>query len=190
MRWIPALILYCLFAFLSQLEISMSTEVGMRVLGNVQYVLDRMPLFIIGLSIAPAVRSGKEINWLLILLVSFLVYLLLYNIFPTLYRGWIYMIPVLFFSAGILNKFEGQGFNTMCKWMGVISLESYLANIFLGDVFKHLSWRIGRFDLSYGNYLEYFCVISAGISIAFLSHYLSSRSSVGGYRNSVSRAQH
>ena len=52
--------------------------------------------------------------------------------------------------------------------MGVISLESYLWNVHLGDVLNHLSWQFGKIDLSYGHYIEYLTVLILGLLLSYM----------------------
>ncbi len=57
------------------------------------------------------------------------------------------------------------------KFMGVISLESYLMNIDLPEIFRHI--HFGEFG--YGNYLPYLLVVVTGIPLAYYINRISSK---------------
>ena len=57
--------------------------------------------------------------------------------------------------------------------MGKISLESYLANTMLPDVFACVPWIINGVNYNVGNRLLYLCVVVFGILTAFGVHYLA-----------------
>lgn len=59
--------------------------------------------------------------------------------------------------------------------LGMISLESYLTNIYIGDILNHKKWIICGWDLSYGHYLEYSVVIVLGLIIAYYANIVSKK---------------
>ena len=61
------------------------------------------------------------------------------------------------------------------NFLGMISLESYLTNIYIGDILNHKKWIICGWDLSYGHYLEYSVVIILGLIIAYYANIVSKK---------------
>ena len=45
-------------------------------------------------------------------------------------------------------------------------VEIYLTNIHFGYLLSLLSWRVGKWDMSYGNYLYYSAVVVMGVFCA------------------------
>ena len=72
--------------------------------------------------------------------------------------------------------FELLQLRTMVKpfrFMGNISLESYLTNIFMPMFFVQALWIKGHPLLGYGNRIGYLMVVVVGVLIAWLVHLLS-----------------
>lgn len=160
-------LLLCLgFSFLRELTYDFDS------VKNLSNVFDRVPAFVLGLSVGKFAREGKRMPYLFFGLV--IVFFFLYrHFFPRCLVLWIYALPFMVVLSLIMNRWKW--FNALFDYMGQISLESYLANIFLGNVLMGLSWQVAGHDLSYGHYLEYFVVVVFGVAWAALSHGLSNR---------------
>ena len=103
--------------------------------------------------------------------ISVAVFCLCFFCLRETYFLWTLIIPCVMGLAWLCGKFEMK----IISLLGVISLESYLANVYLGDILNHMPWRFGNLDLSYGHYLEYACVLVFGLLLAVLSHRLNKK---------------
>lgn len=156
------LIITMLCAFLSMLsELSSSYE------NMIPFckAIARFPAFIIGAWIAPYVKQGVKVNLVYIVILSLLCVLLYNVLFPHGNILWIVAMPILIISAMIVNSF--WGLKMIAYFMGMMSLESYLFNVHLGDILNHISWKVGELDLSYGHYIEYSTVLLVGTLLAY-----------------------
>lgn len=161
-----------LFLFLSGLGLCLSLFLMFLcndyVDGCLKYVsiaFRRVPSFILGMAIAAEVMNKRKISLFKILGLSFVPFVLISIYFPFVYCRWLIIIPLIVLLCSLISV-SNRG-TRLLSFMGMISIESYLANIFIGDILNHKSWIICGIDLSYGHYLEYFTVLFLGILIAY-----------------------
>lgn len=130
---------------------------------------DRIPAFIVGVYMGKYVKEGRILNLPLFFLIIVLSVYIYRAFFPNCSIFWIYSVPL---SIILCIVFKIIGKNYILEYMGTISLESYLANIFIGNILMGISWQVCflEFDWGYGNYLEYFLVLTIGIIWADMSH--------------------
>ena len=134
---------------------------------NMQFVLKRIPSFIIGMWIAPYVKRGESIKWIwliLLLAISLIVkFIIPFDICP-------YFLMALPMLLIIIVLFETRPIQStgkrLLRFMGRISLESYLTNVALPTIFALLSFKVCGYDLNYGNYLYYGLIVVVGLFIS------------------------
>lgn len=136
-----------------------------EVLRNLQGAFVRVISFIIGMTIAPCVMKGMKVSSLLLFVSAFGLYCGIHAIIgKDIFMGWCLVWPVIIISIYLISRLAVNGILfKFISWMGVVSLESYLANIYLCETIKDIVSRIGYFSILYGHYLEYLCAIIAGI---------------------------
>lgn len=135
--------------------------------------LKRSPSFLIGMAIAKYVQEGKEINFGLLTFVSMIVFGLSSFLFPNSFCKWIVVLPFVIVLVYLIENLSKIQFPL--NSLGMISLESYLTNIYIGDILNHKKWIICGWDLSYGHYLEYSVVIVLGLIIAYYANIVSKK---------------
>lgn len=132
--------------------------------------------YFVGLWIAPFIKSGIRINGPMVCLlsVSMFISLALAPAFSEIPRLWTLLPAFLIISCwglDIVIKFTIPFLLPFLSFMGAISLESYLTNVFLGgwlsdyNSFWH-SWPSGF-------YLKYSCITLLGIALAWVCHYIT-----------------
>ncbi len=132
----------------------------------------RAPSYIMGFIIAREIKHDNSVDFKNIL-IALVAFVLMQVFMRSCYSRWIIILPLLLVLECSIQKIKT--INIAFAFMGTISLESYLANIFLGDILNHKSWMICCMDLSYGHYLEYAVVLIFGLFIAYYVHKASDR---------------
>ena len=130
----------------------------------------RIPSFLLGIGIANMIKENKTFEWWWSPFAVFLI-ILAYVYFPDSYIKWILIIPICYILAVLFSKI-GKICCSILTFFGVISLESYLFNIYLGDILNHKSWVILGYDFSYGHYIEYCTVLIIGTAAAYYTNRL------------------
>ncbi|WP_455614568.1 acyltransferase family protein [Bacteroides congonensis] len=152
-RFLAMLVLMIIFLILSQIPIDNN------IIQNIQFVCARVPIFLLGLGIAPWIKEGVAIN--LLTIISFTVIsFLLWHFLGLQSMGSIPLLIVLGCLLGLKCKLTA--FSVFFTFMGKISLESYLTNIFLGSMMRDVNYM--------GKYL---IIILLGIFLASIFHKLS-----------------
>lgn len=154
-----------------------------NVLYNLQWAFSRVPSFMIGMYIAPFVKRGISVNivWVFLVVAGLLgLYLGVHRfISRDINMYWCLVPPLIVCLAWFLDKLAKDGrLFKFISWMGVVSLESYLANIYLGGV-GTVQDAISRLPLNdnilYGHYLEYFCVVLIGLFLSYIIHEMTEK---------------
>ena len=134
----------------------------------------RICFYFLGFGLAPYIEKGLSIKWLPLLACSALLYIACLlpalDFFPryVFYVPFGIILPCIFFNT----RWSGKK-NFIWRFMGNISLESYLTNIFLPTFFIQSVWIKNYHGLICGNNLGYFLVIIVGVILSYLSHQLS-----------------
>ena len=68
-----------------------------------------------------------------------------------------------------------KSINKIFSFLGTISLESYLANIFLPVVLRKVGLVSFMQTFDAGNYVFYLIVVFAGVGLAYVGHIISER---------------
>lgn len=139
-----------------------------KILANIQFVLIRIPSFVIGYGMANYIQEKKSVSILWIFGLGTLYFILAkLPYFNVLYRGSIVSIISIFILCIIFSKLKLEGMILkLASKLGNISYESYLTNIHLGYLLGLFPWKIGTVDLSKGNYLYYCTVVILGVILA------------------------
>lgn len=137
----------------------------------VNNAIKRAPSFFIGMALAPYVKRGVKVNILWLSVISCVVFVIAYKLLPLGFCKWIVILPFAMVLALIIDHVHMIR-KPLC-FLGIISLESYITNITLGDILNHKSWILWGYDLSYGHYLEYAVVVVFGLLLAWLANRIS-----------------
>ncbi|MBP3383463.1 MAG: acyltransferase [Tidjanibacter sp.] len=145
------------------------TDQSCHTLHNILFVLKRVPFFLLGFIAGRFEEEKIEIksSWVLLLCVGFAVCykmlqffgITIYLLLPILVLGVLLMCIPLISNISLFNR--------LFVFMGGISLESYLTNIYLGDIFRR-----GEFD---SKLLCYLFVVALGILLSVVTNKLSTR---------------
>lgn len=139
---------------------------GNDIVRNIQFVTLRVPIFILGIVIAPYVKNEQRINAVSIGIIV-LAGLLLWHYCSFPLGGGIAV--VLLIGVFITLVCKSKLINGCLSFMGRMSLESYLTNIYLG----HIIMKSDVIKLSGG--VKALIVIVIGISTAYIFHELSNK---------------
>lgn len=128
---------------------------------NVQFVMIRIPAFIVGLAIGPAVKAGRKVNLFLV----FGALIVLFGIFKYVWMPGFTITPkglaLSVILALILECLSGWKIvKRVLDLFGRMSLEIYLCNIFICSVFINSD-------------LRYWPIVLLTIFTAWAFHYLS-----------------
>ena len=171
-----AIFLITLVLILCNLDIHSENNLAMNVIKNVQWAFGRTVSFIFGMAIAPAVKQGIKVNGLYIVLTTIILV-------PTLrllgfgYYWSLFAVMILCFVTILDAHFPLKGRTySFLQFMGVISLESYLSNVYLKNTFMETSWYNCESPLLYGHYFDYvFFVFIGGILLSYIIHKISTK---------------
>lgn len=128
--WLAGLIIFAvLFAIVPVPEKS--------ALRNVQFCIERLPSFYLGIYMWRAIRKAKKISLWGVLGIPIIVYVVLYVLNHTLYTHfslfWLTSLPLL--TIGSLLLKNGGYLRCISNFMGEISLESYCTNVIVPSLF-------------------------------------------------------
>lgn len=171
-RWLPISIIAILLALGGAANGEATTYDS--VIKNIQFVVCRIPCFVFGYGLAPAVKVAKRLPW--ISAPAMLITYFACGRLPFLRDinfNLLLALPTMMLACVLLKKLTG-----LCrplKWLGEISLESYLANVYLGYLFGTFTWTIGGADINRRGYFSYACVVIFGILLAYAVNRLCDR---------------
>lgn len=126
---------------------------------NVEFAVSRMPAFLLGYYIGYIAYNKKSIgiaNLLLILIGCIILYLLYENICPNINRAFLLVIPMVAIIAIVVKLLKN-----LLAYLGEISLESYLFNIYLGYILNK------SFPL-YADVWGYIIIVFVGIILSVM----------------------
>lgn len=134
---------------------------------NILVATKRCVSFCLGLYIGPMVANGQKINLSIPTGILATVYIMGHAFLKKIFVEWCLVVPVCFVFIVFLNRFRTQHF-CFITWMGIVSLESYLANIYLKDIIKEFAQHTPQYAILQGGYLEYGMIIVFGLILSFL----------------------
>lgn len=143
------------------------------VVDNLRWAFQRVTNFILGMAIAPYVKQEKRVNLLPVLGACLMAFFLVHwLVSKDLFMNWCKVPYLIAFFVLILRHIKKDGVvHRFIYWMGLVSLESYLANIYLCGAVSDYAQRVGWND--YGRYAEYLMVIVWGIAISWGVHQMA-----------------
>lgn len=147
------------------------------ILQNLQWAFRRVPSFIIGMSIATYVKTHKKVNVIPVVIVPLCLYVGIHQLIDKdIFMGWCLISPLLLFLVFILEQIsERNKIYRFISWMGLVSLESYLANIYLCGLFRDYADKISYSPILTGKCLEYFLIVVLGVFLSAIVHKISMR---------------
>ena len=170
-----AIFLMTLVLILCNLDIHEDNHLGMDVIKNLQWAFGRTVSFIFGMAIAPAVKQGIKVNGLYIVLTTIILV-------PTLRLlgfgyYWSLFAVMLFCFVKFLEFLPSNGkVYSLLHFGGVISLESYLSNVYLKNIFMKTQWYHSASPLLYGHYFDYIIfVFMGGVLLSYIVHKISTK---------------
>ena len=146
-----------------------------NIIHNLQYAGKFTVSFIIGMYLAPFIRREVRVNALYIIGGS-AVFLLLFHFFlKDVFYAWLYIMPSVIVLCTCMKWLsESSWIYTSFHWLGIVSLESYVANIEIRTLFKAYLTPWQSSPLFTGHYLDYALVLIIGLILAQLCNRLSS----------------
>lgn len=176
-RLLKALLITILLMVLCMVNIDKFSGTTYEILYNLQWAFGRVPSFVIGMAVASYVKRSTNINSLVLIFLPLVLYIAIHKFIsqdaPT---QWCLVLPIL--TIFILISMINTRINICCfiSWMGLMSLESYLANIYMcGAIKTILSPFRNTSPLLIGGYIEYSIVIFGGTLLAWLINKLSKK---------------
>lgn len=167
------IILIVFLVIISNVSIeSINNEMYYEILKNLQWTFARVPSFIIGMSIAPLVKNSIKVNSLYIIIPSFVLYVIIHQINANIFAWWC-IVPAIIIIIILFETIKINLISKFISWMGNVSLESYLANIYLCELIKDVVNRMENNFLFYGHYIEYLIVILLGLFMSGIVYKIS-----------------
>lgn len=147
-----------------------------NIYNNIQFALQRVPSYLIGLAIGKYCKEGYSVNngkLVCLLLGGVILFCLCYLINKRIFVGWL-LVPL---EILILIKMINLNSSIYCKLkkIGGISLESYLLNISFNHFLCLFVPMYNNHFIFYGRYLEYSMVVIGGFVIAPIVNRISKR---------------
>lgn len=149
---------------------SFSLDLLNNVISNIQFVTVRATCFVMGMGLGQAIKEKKTINlmWILLLAVNGLLIVALTR--HLVYGYFFFTLPLLLLFC-LLVEHSGDLLSKSTRFMGKISLESYLLNGFLP---KMVIFLFTVFGLSKGNnVIPYLIACILGCAFGFTFHIFS-----------------
>lgn len=143
---------------------------------NVQYVLSRVPMYILGLFAGKYVMEDKRLSCFLLFVGLVVVYIIAKFIGgDSMYYGWFWGLIMMFGFCLLVHLLKKSKIRMAFVWLGKRSLEIYLANCILVPILFSFTFKFGSIDLTRGNYFYYILVIVMGFPLAEVIRFLSDR---------------
>lgn len=172
-RLVSAILLILFLLIICHLKISYGSGAFYTILNNMQWAFIRIISFIVGMSIAPYVKDNVKINVFVVFAISVCLYVAIHVLIDkNIFIWWCMIWPLMIIFILFLQRFsiENNIFRFV-SWMGAVSLESYLANIYLCEVFKKTSIYFYTTSILINHqYIEYFLIIVLGLLLSFIVH--------------------
>lgn len=176
-RWIPTILLITICFATSVVSISefKHETVVYNLFSNLQYVLSRVPMYILGLFAGKYVMEDKRVSSLLLPIGLVVVYIIAKFIGgDIMYYGWFWGLIMMFGFCILIHLLKKSRIRTAFVWLGKRSLEIYLAN-FLVPLLFSFTFKFGSVDLTRGNYFYYILVVVMGFPLAEVIRFLSDK---------------
>ena len=147
-----------------------------NIISNIQFVLQRVPSFLIGMAIGKLCKEDcdiKDSRLQIFATGGVILYIVCYFQIRNIFTGWMVILPLILILVKFLDYFPSL--SNHLESIGKISLESYLTNIYINHFLCVLIPSRIKHAIFYGRYLEYLIVIVLGLGIAFWVNRVSTR---------------
>ena len=150
----------------------------------VHFMVSRWPIYFLGYMLSASIKRQEEGSFILYIVIPVICYIVLYafNHFVGSHfclfglQG----IAMVTFFALIIDAYSNEKLKDVLRFLGVISLESYITNEYLMRSLQSITWSVGNFNFSLGNwtfYLVGFCLCMVASFVANrlarkISHFL------------------
>lgn len=106
---------------------------GKRYLSLIRFVVSRLPVFFIGIFMAQAICEGKKVSLWYVLILPLLAYFCLRALNHTIGTRFFYLwlLPLPFSTIGVWLVKRFGWLQSVCEFMGQISLEAYCTHAFV-----------------------------------------------------------
>lgn len=170
---LTGIVMSLLFYVLSLLKISGDTSF-IAIVHNIQGCCLRIPAFLMGLALYPSIRSSKEINPMYVMGVAIMISLLVLYIEPQFSFPFITLVPILILFFYILSsKIATTSVRRILVFIGAISLESYLTNVYLAEPCRKLFTILPTPICDIPTSMVYLFIVGIGLVISYYTNRIS-----------------
>lgn len=174
-RFVILLLLLVSILVLCHINISTGSELLDRVIDNAQIIFMRCCSFVIGMYCGPMVQSGRKIPFSQIIIPAIGIFIIAHTFLHSVFMYWCLIPALLCICLWLFTKLpSNKKVLRPLAWVGAMSLESYLANIYLCYTMKPIFENIGIRLSSHEVLLEYLLIIVVGLIMAWITHFISS----------------
>ena len=171
-KWIIAMAIIIALMILSNIPIEDQSSTSVPY--NIQRAFSRAPSFIVGLTIGRSCKEGKQIT------VKEMAILVIVSTITSVILGfwkciWLIVPVLIYIITPLIRWSKGSWGDKSLKFLGKISLESYLTNISLNGILIVLIPTYIASPVFYGRYLEYTIVVVAGLLLAYIINNVAQR---------------
>lgn len=142
------------------------------IIENIQFVMPRVPCFILGFALGELIKDKKKVRlyWVTSSILAAIIALIITKRF--VYTYFFMLIPIMLFFCYILNFLKLYWFKKLCTFFGKISFESYLIN---GSIQFYIAKLVTTISIKDdNNIIFYLLVILIGTAVATLYNIISS----------------
>lgn len=126
--------------------------------GNILWAVHRLPCYFIGLYIAKYTRQERSISFGKICIFAVGLMILLRSIDLSIGWQWPLVLILVPVFCSLLDKYHN--ISPFYNFFGIISLESYVLNICLGDMIPSFEW-------DYNGYIRYVLILLIGLCLSY-----------------------
>lgn len=175
-RILMLLIVIFSIQFLSHVTIKTEYVILNGIVDNVQWALSRCISFVLGIYIAPMVQKRKHIKHTkLFCFCCIMIYLVLRLFYKELFLGWV-LVPFILIVLCLFLEYSAKKYILQFTgWLGKISLESYLINMYLCGMMTNILILLGLQHYIHSLYVEYLLIIVFGLVLSCVINNLSAK---------------
>lgn len=145
---------------------------------NIQFGVTRIPCYLIGMASGDEIMKGVKISTIKLLLSMAIILAVALALKGMLEMPvslfWIEGLLLLFISTLFIDIFFKRNYLVrFLNFMGMISLESYLTNVFVLSFFIYIPWNLCGLNLNPGNWTYYVVGTGCCILISCFVHQIS-----------------
>lgn len=175
-RWMIAITICVTLTIINHPSMNPCSEgVFSDIISNIQFAFVRVPSFVLGMSLAPYVKSSKKIDSLFTIGGMIGLTIFYHFLFRSASFEFIVVLPICMMICLICNVIKKiKIVDCVLTTLGSVSLELYLTNGTFQTAMHNIAERIDLGALARGRYFEYFMVIALGIMLSLSMQRLSS----------------